>query len=77
MYIEVITSPVLGSTATAAGLPGTAIVKNATEISEGVYSCEVNFNLSKQITKLHSNIENFWPKKRFVIKTNNILITAF
>ncbi len=49
------TSPVPGSTATAAGLPGTAIVKNATELSEGVYTCEVNYTLSKQVTKLHSN----------------------
>ncbi len=53
-FSEVTTSPVLGSTATAAGLPGTAVIKNATELSEGIYSCEVNFTVSKQVMKQHS-----------------------
>jgi hypothetical protein len=44
----VATSRVLGSTETGAGLPGTAIVKNASTLLQGVYSCEVNYTAGKQ-----------------------------
>jgi hypothetical protein len=50
-FLEVTTSRVLGSTETGAGLPGTAIIKNATELSEGVYWCEVSYTAGKQFTR--------------------------
>jgi hypothetical protein len=61
-FLEVTTSRVLGSTGTGAGLPGTAIVKNATELSEGVFWCEVNYTADKQFiredsTGLHITFE--------------------